>query len=114
MSVLVVDGSIVVDVARGVTLTWENMDHQRRAWSGKMRSAQHSANNRARVWTLSTAIMTVSAAETLETALTAAGDVTISGNLPGGSVTCKALNVVRQLGPASDQIILSFELHEVL
>jgi len=114
MSALVVDGSIVVEVARGATLTWQNVNHQRRAWSGKMRSTQTSANDRARVWTLSTLLMTESAADTLETALLAPGTVTISGDLPGGSVVCKAQTLSRQMGPKSDQAALAFELHEVL
>jgi hypothetical protein len=80
-----------------------------------MRSAQTSASNdRARIWTLSTTFMTETNADTLQTALLAPGNVTISGDLPGGSVTCKAQNVNRQMGPASDQTVLSFELHEVL
>ena len=112
MSVLVID-SIVVHVAQGVELGYEDLVHMRPAFSGKMRSAKAGTNTQARAWSMRTAIMTDSAADTLTAALLDPSTVSISGDLIGETVVCEVMSLMRQDGPGADDVRLSFELQEV-
>ena len=98
-----------------VTLRRQKQDHQRRAFSGKMRSAlHHDTNIVARSWAFSIGHLTDVQATTLEGVLTAAGTVVIGGDWVGATVTCKVLDVTRKDGQISDAVIIDATFEEAL
>jgi hypothetical protein len=93
----------------------QKQDHQRRAFSGKMRSAlHHDTNTVARSWDLTLGHLTNAQALTLQGVLTAPGTVSIAGDLIGSAVTVKAIDVRREDGQLTDAVLLSVTFEEVL
>lgn len=94
-------------------LSHDQIDRQRRAFSGKMRS-ETSGNGRVmRRWRIDTDWLTDTEADALIADLAAPGFVDAAGDLIGGTVSCKAENIQRRDGPGPDQSHLSFTLLEV-
>jgi len=98
-----------------VTLRRQKQDHQRRAFSGKMRSAlHHDTNVVARSWDLTLGHLTDAQATTLESVLTASGTVAIAGDLIGATVTCKVVDVTREDGQITNAVLMHATFEEAL
>ena len=113
MSIFAVAG-VEYPVSPSITVRGLRLDHQRQAFSGRMRSAlHHDTNTVARSWDLTVGLLTDIQATTLMGVLTAPGTVAIAGSLTGAR-TCKAVDVTREDGIIADAVTIRVVLEEVL
>ena len=109
-------GSAIYPVTPTVTLRRQKLDHQRRAFSGKMRSALHHDTNKvARSWDFAFGYLTDAEALALQDVLTASGLVALGGAFAdGATVACKVLDVTREDGQISDAVMINATFEEAL
>ena len=113
MSVLTVD-SVEYPVMAGVEVEMIRLDHQRRAWSGVVRSSLPSDTlEYVRVWAVSFGYLTSDEATALLAVLEAPDAFDIAGDLPDGTVSCMATDIQRQDGPLDDMVTIRVRLEEV-
>ena len=89
------------------------LDHQRRAFSGKMRSSlHHDTKHEVRAWTVTIGFLTASEADALMVVLVGSAALSITGDLTG-TVTCRPVQIVRVAGKHDEAWVVKTILQEV-
>lgn len=95
------------------SLRYRELAVRNRVFSGKIVTDRPGSTAVGRTWSITTDVLSESAAASLVTTLTDPGTVTATGDVIGSSVTCKAARVVEEIGQLDSHRRVSFELHEV-
>lgn len=111
MPALAIGGS-PVSVMRART-RFEALSVSERMQSGNLVGARPSGAADREVWELEAGVLTPSAATSLISTLTAAGTVTASGDIIGGSITARASGVRSRRGTLESHVFVMFTLTKV-